>query len=152
MFLILRFNGAPTTNPSIYIIKLLPSFEVQIQICQPESDCFPGGLPEVPYCFTSWRILISTRWGHNSVIIFIHSSNTYLIWNKPFFLGENTNIIRADSLSFSTSPTTKNITSLTISFTNLLNKCGRDCQVNTIRLFSFHLIFWHCSYQCTLGF
>jgi hypothetical protein len=30
---------------------------------------------------------------------------------------ENTNAIKADSLSFSTSPTTKNITSLTISFT-----------------------------------
>jgi hypothetical protein len=44
-------------------------------------------------------------------------------------------------LSFSTSLTTKNITSLTISFTYLLKKCGRYCQVNTIRLFSFHLIF-----------
>jgi hypothetical protein len=46
----------------------------------------------------------------------------------------------------------KNITSLTISFTYLLKKYGRYCQVNTIRLFSFHLIFWHCSYHCTLGF
>jgi hypothetical protein len=55
-------------------------------------------------------------------------------------------------LSFSTSLTTKNINSLTISFIYLLTKCGRDCQVNTIRLFSFHLIFWHCSYHCTLSF
>jgi hypothetical protein len=70
----------------------------------------------------------------------------------PFCFRENTNTIRADSLSFSTSATTKNITSLTISFTYLLKKCERDCQVNTIILFSFHLIFWHCSNHCTLGF
>ena len=122
------------------------------QICQPESDCFPDGLPEVPHCFMGWRIWISTRWGHKSFIIFIHSSNTYLIWKMPFCFRENTNTIRADSLSFSTSATTKNITSLTISFTYLLKKCERDCQVNTIILFSFHLIFWHCSNHCTLGF
>ena len=64
---------------------------------------------------------------------------------QAIFIGENTNAIRADSLSFSTSPTTKNITSLTISFTYLLKKCGRDCQVNTtvarcVRIFFYYLI------------
>ena len=47
---------------------------------------------------------------------------------------------------------TKTMTSLTISFTFLLKKCGRDCQVNTIRLFFLHLIFWHCIHLCTLRF
>ena len=70
---------------------------------------------------------------------------------QALFIGENTNAIRADSLSFSTSPTTKNITSLTISFTYLLKKCGRDCQVNTIRLFSFHLISYTVKSGKSLG-
>ena len=132
-------------------MQSLPSFEVQSQICQPESNCFLDGLPTVPHCFMGWRIWISTRWGHNSFIIFIHSSNTYLIWNKPS-LGRKYQCHKSRRLSFSTSPTTKNITSLAISFTYVLKKWGRDCQVNTIRLFFFHLLFWHCSYHCTLGF
>ena len=77
-----------TNDQSYHIIQLLASFEVQIQICQLESDYFPDGLPAVPYCFMGWRIWISTRWGHTSIIIVIHSSNTYLIWNKPFFCVE----------------------------------------------------------------
>ena len=40
--------------------------------------------PRYQTCFMGWRIWISTSWGHNSFIIFIHSSNTYPIWNKPF--------------------------------------------------------------------
>ena len=39
-----------TDDQSQHTIPLLPSFEVHIQICQPESDCFPGGLLEVPHC------------------------------------------------------------------------------------------------------
>jgi hypothetical protein len=38
------------------------SFEVQIQICQPESDCFPDGLPEIPHCFMGWLMLFCD-WG-----------------------------------------------------------------------------------------
>jgi hypothetical protein len=131
------------------MMQLLASFEVHIQICQPESDCFPDDLPAVPHCFMGWRIWISTSWGHNSFITFINSSNTYLIWNNRSF-GRKYQYHKSRLLSFSTSPTTKNISSLTISFTYLLKKWGRDCKVNTIRLFSFHLLFWHCSYHSTL--
>ena len=62
--------------------------------------------------------------------IFFYSSNTYHMKQAIFFI-ENTYIIRADSFSYPaglTFQTTKKIiTSLTISFTILLKKCGTDC-------------------------
>ena len=91
---------------------------------------------------------------HNSFIIFVYSSNTYLIWNKQFS-GENTNTITADSFSYSTgltSPTTKKHYQSDNLFHISLKKCGRDCQANIITLFFFHLIFLDCSHQCTLRF
>jgi hypothetical protein len=95
-----------------------------------------------------WRIWISTRWGHTSFIIFIHSSNTYHIWNKPFFWRKY-QCHQSRQLVVFYVPDNKKHYQSDISFTYLLKKCGRYCQVNTIRLFSFHLIFWHCSYHCT---
>jgi hypothetical protein len=56
------------------------------------------------------------------VILFLSTVVTHMLYETNHFFGENTNTIRADRLPFSMSPTTKNITSLKISFTYLLKK------------------------------
>ena len=89
-FFILRFNGAPTTNPSI-------SYNYCPHFCD--------GLPEVPHCFMGQQIWISTIWGHTS---FIYFSTVATHMKQAIFFLENTNTIRADSLSFATSTPQQN--------------------------------------------
>ena len=65
-------------DQSLHIIHLLPSF------WGTNSDL------STRERLVSWRFARGTnlnayiRWGHNS-FIFFHSSNTYLIWNQPFW-------------------------------------------------------------------
>jgi hypothetical protein len=137
--LILLFNGATTTNPSISYNDC-PHLRYKFRVVNPRAIAFLMACPR--YHTVLW-VDESEYLPDEDIQVLLFSSTvvTHIIYETSHFSWENTNAIRADRLSFSTSLTTKNITSLTISFTYLLKKCGRYCQVNTIRLFSFHLIF-----------
>ena len=149
MFLILRFNGAPTTNSSISY-NYCPHLRYKFRFVNPRAIVF---LMACPWYHTVLWVDESEYLPAEGiqVLLFLTTVVTPILYETTHLLGEN-QYHKSRRLSFSTSPTTKNITSLTISFTYLSKKWGRDCQVNTIRLFSFHLLFWHCSYHCTLGF
>ena len=104
-YLILRYNGPLTTNPSTlcnYCPQLRYTFNPRAIVFLMDCTRYHNLLwVDKSECLPQMK--------HNSFIIFVYSSNTYLIWNKQFS-GENTNTITADSFLYSTGltyPTTK---------------------------------------------
>ena len=118
--LILRFNGSPTTNPSISY-NYWPHLRYKFRFVSSRAIIFLMACPR--YHTVLW--VDESEYLPDEgiqVLLFCSTVITHILYETSHLLGENISAIRADSLSFFTSPTTKNITSLTISFTYLFKE------------------------------
>jgi hypothetical protein len=80
-------------------MQLLPSFEILIQIYQPESDCFLKACPR--YHTVLWVDESEYLPDEGiTVLLFLSTVVIHILYETSHFVGENTNAIRADACRF----------------------------------------------------
>jgi hypothetical protein len=98
MFLILRFNGAPTTNPSISC-NHCPHLMYKFRFVNPRAIVFLMACPR--YHTVLWVDESDYLPDEGiTVLLFLSTVVTHTLYETSHLLGENINVIRADACRF----------------------------------------------------